>query len=232
MIGTSTFSESYTYNDPEGAASDAPKDGSLKQMTTATGATIDYAYDELKRLDTTTVKLAGSSSALYTTDYDYLTNNGKATPLVGIHAVQVGSTALVDYRYTYDNLGNITAIYEGSSPGRILFSYTYDSQNQLLSETHYTYSGTSTTATTNVYSYTYDTAGNILTEKKNGTTTKTYTYGNTGWRDLLTGFNGTTISYDGAGNPTSYTNGLCSYSMEWEEGRQLSYMAFEDEYGQ
>ena len=88
--------------------------------------------------------------------------------------------------------------------------------------------GNGYTDITDTYTYTYDTAGNILSETKTSggtTTSKTYTYGNTGWRDLLTGFNGTTISYDGAGNPTSYTNGKTDYRFEWVKGRSLQYAA-------
>ena len=54
-----------------------------------------------------------------------------------------------------------------------------------------------------------------------GTESHTYTYGNSEWRDLLTKYDGTTISYDTNGNPTSYYNGS-SYTMAWKNGRQLS----------
>ena len=39
------------------------------------------------------------------------------------------------------------------------------------------------------------------------------------WGDLLTGYNGTTITYDEIGNPLSYYNGS-SYTFTWE-GRRL-----------
>ena len=47
-LGGRTYSESYVYDDP----SDTNKngDGALTQMTTATGAVIDYQYDTLRRL--------------------------------------------------------------------------------------------------------------------------------------------------------------------------------------
>ena len=69
----------------------------------------------------------------------------------------------------------------------------------------------------------YDTAGNIRTEAKNGTTTKTYTYGNSDWVDLLTAVNGNAITYDASGNPTTYHNGTTAYTgLTWEHGRQLT----------
>ena len=48
--------------------------------------------------------------------------------------------------------------------------------------------------------------------------TKTYTYGNSSWGDLLTKFNGTSITYDGIGNPLSYYNG---FNFSWT-GRRLT----------
>ena len=35
----------------------------------------------------------------------------------------------------------------------------------------------------------------------------TYTYGDANWKDLLTAFDGHSITYDGGGNPLSYYNG-------------------------
>ena len=73
-------------------------------------------------------------------------------------------------------------------------------------------------------SYSYDGFGNITeTERPNsaGVTVKnTYSYDNSAWRDLLTAYNGHTITYDKIGNPLSYYNGR-SYTLRWEMGRQL-----------
>ena len=54
--------------------------------------------------------------------------------------------------------------------------------------------------------------GNILS--KNG---KAYTYGDGVWKDLLTAYDGQTISCDAQGNPTSYLG----HTLTWEKGRQL-----------
>lgn len=55
-----------------------------------------------------------------------------------------------------------------------------------------------------------------------GTATKTvnYTYGDSGWGDLLTAYDGKSISYDGIGNPLS--DGTWTYT--WEHGRELKEM--------
>ena len=109
------------------------------------------------------------------------------------------------------------------SDGRTL-SYEYDAEERITKVTD-SVDGTTT--------YTYDALGQLLTETKNGIIVNTmvydnygnivkkngkvYTYGNTVWKDLLTGFDGKTISYDAQGNPTSYLG----HTLTWEKGRQL-----------
>ena len=91
-------------------------------------------------------------------------------------------------------------------------SYTYDELGQLKTVTN----------GSNVTEYTYDTAGNILTKKYNGTTVGSYTYGNSEWKDLLTSYNGTAITYDTIGNPTSYVGWD---TLTWSMGRRLTAMS-------
>ncbi|MBR5323078.1 MAG: hypothetical protein IKU48_05995 [Clostridia bacterium] len=120
-----------------------------------------------------------------------------------VESVKNGDETLA---YTYDELGNITSI---SKNGTLIESYTYDALNQLKTVTR----GTDT------YTYNYDDGGNILSVTKNGTATKTYTYGDTEWRDLLTAYNGQTITYDNIGNPLTYYNGS---TFTWSDGRKLT----------
>ena len=51
--------------------------------------------------------------------------------------------------------------------------------------------------------------------------TITYTYGASAWKDKLTSYNGSAISYDVIGNPTG--DGTWTYT--WEKGRQLKKMS-------
>ena len=51
--------------------------------------------------------------------------------------------------------------------------------------------------------------------------TVAYTYGDSDWGDLLTGYDGKTISYDTIGNPLS--DGTWTYT--WEHGRELASMS-------
>ena len=80
--------------------------------------------------------------------------------------------------------------------------------NQLTSETR---NGAAET-------YTYDNGGNILSRTRGGVT-DTWSYESTLWKDLLTSYNGQTITYDAIGNPLVYRDGM---TMTWEHGRQLS----------
>ena len=89
----------------------------------------------------------------------------------------------------------------------------------------------------------YDDSGNILSKKLYSYTTAEtptgtptvyeYTYGDTTWGDLLTGYQGHNITYDEIGNPISYYNNGTAYSYTWTQGRRLdtasdgeTYMTF------
>ena len=57
-----------------------------------------------------------------------------------------------------------------------------------------------------------------------GETTHTYTYGDSEWKDLLTAYDGESITYDSIDNPTSYYNGN-RWTFGWENGRQLTSLS-------
>ena len=77
------------------------------------------------------------------------------------------------------------------------------------------------------YVYTYDNSGNITSKKTYALTAKkatpsgsytnvSYGYSSGSWGDLLTSYNGSTITYDTIGNPLSYRG----KTFTWE-GRRL-----------
>ena len=213
-LGAQTYSERYAYSDGEKG------DGSLTSMTAATGDSLSFGYDALKRLNRVTVK--NGSSVILNTAYAYRDvswNRGSAQ--VEFRNVRLGSDSgmlLEGKKYSYDKAGNLVMISESTGDFNKLIEYTYDSQNQLTSEAYYK-SGEAKAYLT--YNYTYDTAGNLLTvsQKKGNTTTllQTYTYGDAQWHDLLTAVNGQAITYDASGNPLSYGG----WSFGWQNGRQL-----------
>ena len=107
----------------------------------------------------------------------------------------------------YDSNGRLIKILDSGSSTTTRATYGYDQQGQLTSAA---VGGTR-------YAYTYDTAGNLIT-KTDGGTSHSYTYGNGAWRDLLTAYDGKSITYSG-GNPTKYYNGS---TFTWTQGRKLA----------
>ena len=183
--------------------------------TTSSADKYTYTYDGLSRLTNRTLTYGGLSFAQ---TYYYIPTNGNANTRVDRLLNTVGSQSTV-YEYSYDARGNITRIYIGDE---LKYSYTYDNLGQLTRENN--------ADTNKTYVYTYDDAGNILTKKTYAyttgtlgsvTSTNTYTYGNSEWGDQLTKFNGTSLTYDKLGNPTSYYNGS-SYTFRWMSGRRIA----------
>lgn len=170
-------------------------DGSLKTMNPGVGGNISYTYDVFKRLVT-------EQNSRYTKTYTYRNLTSQYTSQEVSQLQYTGLSSDLNFDYTYHPAGHIATY---TAPGKDKVTYTYDRQGQLLSAV-----GDET------YTYTYDAAGNILTA--NG---HTYTYGNTQWRDLLTAYDGETITYDASGNPLSYYNGT-RWAFTWENGRSLA----------
>lgn len=231
-VGTTPYSESYTYNDP--GVSGSTGDGTLQKMTISTGNSITFSYDSLKRL-------AGASSwngsnRFLSTFYSYKTRtddsqNTYSTTRVNQRNVYYGSNLTTENiifgeQFEYDASGNIIAVYERrkNTSLRQLASYDYDNLNQLTQEIVYTYdSDSDTTPTTTTYLYTYDSGGNIKKIEKNNTVIKSFTYGNSTWRDQLTKVGTLNLTYDAIGNPTTYGNGDRLYTnLTWQNGRQLT----------
>ena len=113
--------------------------------------------------------------------------------------------------YEYDEEERITKV-DDSVDG--ITTYTYDALGQLVTET---VNGITT-------KFEYDNYGNILAKgvvDENGeiaeATKATYIYGDDTWKDLLTAYNGQSITYDKQGNPISYLG----HTLTWEKGRQL-----------
>ena len=185
-------------------------------MTAATGDSLEFGYDALKRLNRVTVK--NGSSVILNTAYAYRDvswNRGSAQ--VEFRNVRLGSDSgmlLEGKKYSYDKAGNLVMISESTGDFNKLVEYAYDDQNQLVKESYYT---PGNEKPYDVYDYSYDTAGNLLSVTKNGTVIQTYTYGDAQWHDLLTAVNGQAIPYDASGNPLSYGG----WSFGWQNGRQL-----------
>ena len=199
----------YTYN----------ANGDLYTVTMEDGQEIVLTYDAMNRLSSQSTQHGDMPVSM---EYTYYTTADGYTSdrVTSIRFAQDGLTYLT-IQYTYDALGNITGINDGTET-RL---YTYDALNQLTSEIIYTNSTKIGTKVT----YSYDRAGNLVSKTKSvyndgivsNSTTDSYTYGDSDWGDLLTAYNGEGITYDANGNPLSYYNGK-RYTFSWQYGRRLA----------
>ena len=192
--GTTTMS--YAYSTTTGLLS------SLNATVQNSSIPVAYTYQGANQLRS---KAIGS---VMTKAYNFGTSSGYRTALPNYVNYRDSSGNLIyGDNCHYDSNGRLVKILDSGSSTTTRATYGYDQQGQLTSAT---VGGTS-------YTYTYDTAGNIQS-KKVGSTTTNYTYGNSAWRDLLTAYNGGSITYSG-GNPTKYYDGS---TFTWTQGRRLA----------
>ena len=197
--------------------------------TDVTNGKINYNYDTYKRVTSKVydfyVKGASATRRFTNTvSYTFSTNGKHGSAQVASYTSGVNKDAAVTSTYTYDGNGNITKVTLSNGQE---YRYVYDDLGQLLREDNSVKNCT--------YVYAYDHAGNILSKKTYALTaegetpstlysTNTYGYNDADWGDLLTSFNGHTITYDAIGNPLNYYNGS-SFSFTWKNGRQLATAA-------
>ena len=192
--GTTTIS--YAYSTTTGLLS------SLNATVQNSSIPVTYTYQGANQLRS---KAIGS---VMTKAYNFGTSSGYRTALPNYVNYRDSSGNLIyGDNCHYDSNGRLIKILDSGSSTTTRATYGYDQQGQLTSAT---VGGTS-------YEYSYDTAGNIQS-KKVGSTTTNYTYGNSAWRDLLTAYNGGSITYSG-GNPTKYYDGS---TFTWTQGRRLA----------
>ena len=196
QLGDTLYQESYKYNANDGSLTSVNLDGMVGYA---------YLYDSLKRLN-------AQYSWLYGRFYTYRTNNGNQTTQIASidYAKRDGGTGFTEFKlgYAYDAAGNITKI-TGTTRTDQSASYTYDNQGQLTKEVN----------TKGTYNYTYDTYGNI--RSVSGAESHSYTYGDSEWLDLLTAYDGKSITYDAIGNPNVWHNSTGDWNLTWDNGRQL-----------
>ena len=199
-LNGSTYASTYAYD----------KDNRLTKATEG-AISANYTYDSFSRMTGLTAK--NGSTSVVNTAVTYVDPSSSATST----QVKTWNNGKAAYTYTYDNKGNITSITGGGQE----FEYRYDKYGRLISAEDYPGGY--------VWTYTYDDGGNItqrgLTDYHNNKNPNsilaTYTYGDADWPDLLTAFNGKSITYDAIGNPLS--DGTWTYA--WQHGRQLASMS-------
>ncbi len=228
----------YTYYDENGNAIEKTDvDGKTKTITRGTdedgnsfvsndGVKADTITDDFGR--TTQIKTSrGEGNSVFFTDYEYAQGRqeNSTTNQVSKITQKYGTKQLVKYEYEYDANGNIDTV---KQDGKIVARYSYDELDQLM--------WAADTNTGLYINYQYDSAGNITKVREHTLNTtnwapgalqseRTYSYTDTNWKDKLTNYNGTKITYDAIGNPLSYRDGM---TMTWQNGRQLSTLQTEN----
>ncbi len=196
----------YTYGD----------DNRLTEVTLNNNKKVNYSYNGIGQLTSRTVTLPSNP---ITTTYTYHGIEDSDHTVYKNNLIRIETIGNNDftYLYNYDNNNNIIRIYNGTYDEQ-LEDYSYDNLGQMTKAEYL--------SRNERHDYTYDNVGNITEEKvydTSGSTpvltsTNTYTYGDNSWGDLLTSYNGDTITYDAIGNPLQYRNGI---SFTWANGRQL-----------
>jgi len=202
-------------------------DGYVRNFTdTATYSFSDI--DKFGRVTQNHIINTTSGNTIYTNSYSYRSGSGGANATT-TWVSNENTSGFGNFGYSYMPNGNIywmTATRNGTSYDVL---YEYDGLGQLTTEAN--------NYTNQTVYYTYDAGGNITSKRtytgvwetmiEDSLVTDTYTYGNSEWKDLLTAYNGQTITYDTIGNPLTYRRGE---TMTWDAGRTLDKIDF-DNYG-
>lgn len=208
-------STSYAYDDK----------GNVSTLTLPSGMTYTYNYDVFERLSLRTTTLNGSYVHMPIT-YTYVSGSGG--PNASSHLIEsetFGNPGQC-FIYQYDNVGNITSI--SNFITGLLVSYEYDALGQLVRENNVKANKT--------YKYNYDTKGNLISKVEYSFTTSStlanptntyYSYGNSNNPNLLTNYNGQSISYDNLGNPTNWIN---LSQLTWNGRKLSSLQRYGDDY--
>ena len=185
------------------------------------------AVDKFGRTTETRLINPSIDDIISTNTYTYVSGNGANTTTTLVDTETIGNYGSVDYFYLPN--GNIYGEYVTRNGTEYEIYYGYDDFGQLTNEDNF--------FTDQTVCYTYDSGGNITsrttydgvwwTKDDDSERVDTYTYGDAEWKDLLTAYNGHTITYDAIGNPTVYRRGE---SMTWSGGRRLTEIEF-DEHG-
>lgn len=139
--------------------------------------------------------------------------------LIDDNTIEINTNGAEKIQYEYDKNGNIQIIYKN---GEEIADYEYNFNDQLIRENNKELGMTKL--------YFYDEGGNITQEQEyaytkeavipeNIVNNSVYSYDNQTWKDLLTEYNGQSITYDEIGNPIQYANGKC---FSWKDGRKLA----------
>ena len=198
------------------------KDNLASKYTYPSGKTTTYTYDGILRRNSTVINTTAPIQQTYKYMASARGNNAQTTK---IEEEILGGNS---YKYTYDANGNITSVLLKKSTESAYTKqqqFAYDELNQLIRADDlaknrtevYTYDNGGNILSTTVYPLTWDSLSGVT-----ATDTTTYTYGDSNWKDKLTAYGDTPITYDAIGNPLTYRG----YTLTWQNGRQLASMKY------
>ena len=191
-----------------------PGSSQVEKLTLPGGEEVTYSYDAFERLSHISLPVSMVDYSYESDSATRKTSNRVSSYGIWAHYPESGMYSYqYSLGYTYDANGNITEIKKGNSSYLL---YEYDSLGQLTRESSY--------STLNYDRYAYDKSGNRVSKNTyywSGTlkSGETYGYTNSTWGDLLTNYDGTTISYDVSGNPKNWKN---VSSLSWMGNRLTS----------
>ncbi len=176
------------------------KDDYITEVVMDNNIEVNKIYDELGRL------VSSNINNSIPCEYTYY-QRGNNTSLI-LKSIKIDNEL---YEYTYDDLYNITKI---KLNDEIQKEYKYDDINELIETIDYVNS--------KKFIYTYDLYGNILSKKELSLENElikedTYQYNNSNWKDQLTKYNDSVITYDNMGNTLSIGDKI----FTWERGTRL-----------
>ena len=197
------------------------KDNLASKYTYPSGKAATYTYDGILRRNSTVINTTAPIQQTYKYMASARGNNAQTTK---IEEETFGGSS---YKYTYDLNGNITSVLLKKSTESAYIKqqqFAYDELNQLVRVDDLAKNRTEV--------YTYDNGGNIISTATypltwgslsgvTATDTTTYTYGDSNWKDKLTAYGDTPITYDAIGNPLTYRG----YTLTWQNGRQLASLS-------
>ena len=203
-IGGVLYETKYTYD----------KD-SRQTSTVGAGLTRLWNYDAYGRTKEIITKNAAGQQILKSEPVYPIPDSAHTIPRAnGWRNTAAGFSQLLEYGY-YSS-GNISIVRDNVNGSNYEVRYSYDKLSRLTAE----FNGKKDRK----YVYAYDSSGNITSKKEYRWSdnallhTYNYTYGDATWGDLLTGYDGRTITSDTIGNMTN--DGIWRYT--WEHGRQLA----------
>ncbi|MBI4834411.1 MAG: RHS repeat protein [Planctomycetes bacterium] len=225
----------YMYN-PAMAIDYSYYNDGVRKTLSQSGSTVTYTYDKARRLKS--IAIAGMPGNISGYDYNALGQRTKETLVNGATVTytydsttrwltlvsnSTSTSALISsFVYTHDKVGNRVTMagYNGGSSGA--FTYTYNANYRLITET--LVSGGMTLQT----DYYYDEPGNRTRMSKNSGETTLYAYNNANQCISWTNPSGVcfTDKYNGAGSLITETNTASGVMQEWGfdyEGHQTVY---------